>query len=68
MKYSSTKPTKRRQFLKKTALLSTGLFGVGLAHASSPTIHPSEDNIYLIGPQDGYSPRIGTLLSTMTMM
>lgn len=27
-----------------------------------------KDNIYIIGPKKGYTPQIGTLLSTMTMM
>lgn len=35
---------------------------------AQPTAFPASDNMYLIGPQEGYSPQIGTLLSTMTMM
>ncbi|MEL7340708.1 MAG: DinB family protein [Bacteroidota bacterium] len=68
MKHLLSTITKRRQFLKRTALLSTGILGIGLGHATPSAPPVSEGNIYLIGPQEGYSPRIGTLLSTMTMM
>lgn len=59
----------RRVFLQKTALLGTGLAGTGILAASSPpqAISPPE-SLYIIGPREGYSPVIGTLLSTMTMM
>lgn len=60
----------RRTFFKQSAILGTGL-GLAMmpslpAHATS--IFPPEEGLYLIGPQKGYSPQIGTLLSTMTMM
>lgn len=38
---------------------------VGMAQ---PIIRNTSDDLYLIGPREGYSPQIGTLLSTMTMM
>lgn len=60
----------RRKFLKGSALLGAGF---GLASlpksgfsANLPTY--SEEDLYLMGPQKGYSLHIGTLLSTMTMM
>lgn len=61
----------RRQFLKGSVILGTGL---GLSaipsFAAAPPIdvQAKEKSMYLIGPQEGYSPQIGTLLSTMTMM
>ena len=58
---------KRRNFLRRTFSLSSGLMLTPLVNFSrSKTIN--SDSIYLIGPQEGYSPRVGTLLSTMTMM
>lgn len=56
----------RRQFLKGSSLAGMSML---LPFASQGQISKSEeDSIYLIGPQDGYSPHIGSLLSTMTMM
>jgi len=58
----------RRNFIKKSSLLTLGItttsIGGIMAH---PTFTPPE-SIYLIGPQEGYSPQIGTMLSMMTMM
>lgn len=58
----------RRRFIKKSALLTLGLStGTALDAASQPPSF-SNESIYMIGPQEGFSPQIGTLLSTMTMM
>ena len=58
----------RRNFIKGSALLTAGLISTPLTSlAQTPSVQPS-DSIYLIGPQKGYSPHIGALLSTMTMM
>ena len=60
--------TSRRKFFKKSAIITAGLITTPLINfAQSPAIQ-SSDSIYLVGPQEGYSPQIGTLLSTMTMM
>lgn len=58
----------RRNFLKQTSVLTAGLgilpmLNYGNTHSVLPP-----DNMYLIGPREGYSPQVGTLLSTMTMM
>lgn len=58
----------RRTFLKNSALLSTGLALGPMVGYSQPNLTVFPDSIYLIGPKEGYAPRIGTLLSTMTMM
>ncbi|MEM7373378.1 MAG: DinB family protein [Bacteroidota bacterium] len=60
----------RRQFLKGSAILGAG---IGLTSLSQPgmaqVFTPAEEqSMYLMGPQEGYSLHIGTLLSTMTMM
>ena len=59
--------TGRRDFIKNSTLVTAGIASLGLAHntEAAPT---KKDSIYLIGPQKGYAPHIGTLLSTMTMM
>ncbi len=58
----------RRNFIKQSALLTAGLVSVPIINMAQPTTFPASDHMYLIGPQEGYSPQIGTLLSTMTMM
>ena len=58
----------RRSFIRKSSLLTLGLSSVSLhGLKAGPTKYPP-DNLYLIGPREGYTPQIGTLLSTMTMM
>jgi len=58
----------RRLFIKKTALFGAGIATLPVISMAQPKIENISDSIYLIGPQEGYSPQIGTLLSTMTMM
>ena len=60
--------SERRKFIKGTALLTAGLVYAPLINFAQTAPTKTSDSIYLIGPQDGYSPHIGTLLSTMTMM
>ncbi|MES2678527.1 MAG: DinB family protein [Bacteroidota bacterium] len=55
----------RRQFIKSAAILSTALIA-GNAFGSentSPTSKP--DDLYVIGPLEGYSPQVGTLVSML---
>ena len=58
----------RRKFIKETSFLTAGLVSAPLLNFSQTSPNKSSDNIYLLGPQEGYSPQIGALLSTMTMM
>ncbi len=58
----------RRKFIKKTAFLTAGFASAPLLDFAQPVPIKNSDNIYMIGPIEGYSPQIGTLLSTMTMM
>lgn len=59
----------RRNFIKTTAALTTGLTGIAffpqiiLAMDKTP-----EESIHLIGPKEGFSPQIGTLVSMMNWM
>jgi len=58
----------RRKFIKGTAFLTAGLVAAPLINFAHTVPIQNPDNLYLVGPQKGYSPQIGTLLSTMTMM
>ena len=69
-------PTGRRHFLKSAAALAGGLAGLSFlpspAEASAkagntePRFPPSGDNdANIIGPREGFSPQIGTLVSMM---
>ena len=58
----------RRGFLKRSALTTAGLFTIPMANLAHTRPMIASDNPYLIGPIEGYAPRIGTLLSTMNMM
>ena len=60
--------TSRRKFFKKSAIITAGIITTPLINFGQSTAIRPSDSIYLVGPQEGYSPQIGTLLSTMTMM
>jgi len=70
MKKKSSKQN-RRAFVKKSAFLSSTLAITPFmpVSANTPSSPINDDlNMYMIGPRKGYTPRVGTLLSTMTMM
>lgn len=59
----------RRDFIKSSAFLTTGTLGLSLIPiASSASDLPVEDRECVLGPRDGFSPHVGTLLSMMTWM
>ena len=61
----------RRNFLRTTATIATGLTGLGtlpLKGWSHDIPAGTEDNPNIIGPIAGYSPQIGTLVSMMNWM
>jgi len=68
MQKNETHP--RRSFLKSTGLLAAGIISAPLiGHGKETTGRiPVAEGLYQIGPKEGYSLHIGTLLSTMTMM
>ena len=53
----------RRNFLKASAALSTGLAGASLF--LSPPAYSEDADLLIIGPRKGYTPQIGTLVSQM---
>ncbi len=54
----------RRNFLMKTAL-AAGSFSALPLLAHSNTLSTPPDELMLIGPKDGYSPQVGTLVSML---
>jgi Protein of unknown function (DUF664) len=59
----------RRNFIKTTASVATGIAGLSILpnHVFSKTNTPTE-GVHIIGPKEGFSPQVGTLLSMMTWM
>lgn len=58
----------RRNFLRNTTALAAGVVTFPLMATDHSMPKKEDQGMYMIGPRDGYSPRVGTLLSTMTMM
>jgi uncharacterized damage-inducible protein DinB len=59
----------RRNFIKKSSLAAfgTGAFLPMPQHASASP-RTSQENINIVGPKEGFSPQIGTLVSMMNWM
>ena len=59
----------RRQFIKKSSLLAlgTGTLVAWSQSANGQPVSPMND-INIVGPKEGYSPQIGTLVSMMNWM
>ena len=55
----------RRSFIKTTAAITTGLLGLHACQSSEANALSSADDLFVIGPIDGYSPQIGTLVSML---
>jgi len=64
--YKEKKIPERRNFLKAAATLSAGMAGlVMFPLAGFSGSQRQETSLSIIGPQEGYSPQIGTLVSMM---
>jgi uncharacterized damage-inducible protein DinB len=55
----------RRKFLQSSALTVAGTGALGLFPLFNFANPPTENNINIIGPREGYSPQIGILVSQM---
>ena len=56
----------RRKFIQSTALATAGLGGIfSPTQASTLNGSEKEDSLFVIGPIDGYSPQIGTIVSML---
>jgi uncharacterized damage-inducible protein DinB len=65
----SSNQTDRRNFIKSTALITSGTLGLSLIPGMSsgaPAIADERPNV--VGPREGFAPQVGTLLSMMTWM
>lgn len=59
----------RRNFLKKSSLLAVGAGGLMVIPQAANTANKTEaSDINIIGPKQGYTPQIGTLVSMMNWM
>lgn len=59
----------RRDFIKSTAIITSGTLGLSmLPNISTGTPLTTDERENVIGPREGFSPQIGTLLSMMTWM
>jgi len=66
---SITTASNRRGFLKTTAALASGIAGLSLLPTPGFSAPMTGDNdMNIIGPKEGYSPQIGTLVSMMGWM
>ena len=65
----NTKPTDRREFIKSSAIFTSATIGGSmLPIISGATEVPADERDNVVGPRDGFSPQVGTLLSMMTWM
>ncbi len=55
----------RRNFIKTSAVITTGLLGLSGLQSSDAHDLSSVDDLFVIGPIEGYSPQIGTLVSML---
>jgi hypothetical protein len=59
----------RRNFIKTATALTTGLTGIAVFPQTGWAMDKlPEDGIHIIGPKEGFSPQIGTLVSMMNWM
>ena len=59
----------RRSFIKTATALTTGLTGIAVFPQTGWAMDKiPEDGIHIIGPKEGFSPQIGTLVSMMNWM
>jgi hypothetical protein len=57
----------RRSFIKHAAVLA-GIGGIVLPTVSAAYLPNDEESIHIVGPRQGFSPQIGTLVSMMNWM
>ena len=63
-----TVSSNRRVFIKKAATLTTGFVGVSLFSPNCWSKNMADEGINVIGPKEGFSPQVGTLVSMMNWM
>lgn len=63
-----TNITSRRKFIGASALLTAGTFLLPKVGFASNKYQSNPEDLYQIGPKEGFTTHIGTMLSMMTMM
>lgn len=58
----------RRNFIKTTAAVATGITTLSVLPAIGLAKNTSPEGIHIIGPKEGFTPQVGTLLSMMSWM
>lgn len=59
----------RRQFIRTATAITTGLAGFPFISQNTWAMDQvADEGIHIIGPKDGYSPQVGTLVSMMNWM
>ena len=65
----ATNKSGRRNFIKTATTLTTGLTGIVLFPQTGWALdNDADESIHIIGPKEGFSPQIGTLVSMMNWM
>lgn len=57
-------PVDRRNFLRTSAVLTAGMLSISETQSEAHS-HSKGDELFVIGPMEGYSPLIGTLVSML---
>lgn len=63
---TQTQPFSRRSFIKTTTAITTGI--ALLPQTSMAAAKTPEESIHIIGPKEGFSPQVGTLVSMLNWM
>lgn len=58
----------RRRFLKNSATIAAGLTGFSLIPQQACSMDDADEGLHIVGPKEGYSPQVGTLVSMMNWM
>jgi len=62
-------PSSRRNFIKKSAIATGSLMAVAQVNWANPLAAArSTENLNIIGPKEGFTPQVGTLVSMMDFM
>jgi uncharacterized damage-inducible protein DinB len=64
----SLNPFSRRHFLKTTTTFTAALVGLPLLPETALSMDNPNEGINIVGPKEGFSPQIGTLVSMMNWM
>ena len=62
---TSSNSRNRRNFLMHSAFLTTGFLGLNSFQSPDTPAFSKGDDLFVIGPMDGFSPQIGTLVSML---